>query len=126
MSDVVLCRKDTGEPSNVQPVCACCGTEELGRWTKVPLSAFEGCWVKKLFTWGRHSERMWVAVNGFSNGVLTGRLDNEPSTIPRTLLRAGDPVTVRRKEIYAVACSHDGGFDPISIEMFMKRLKRRK
>jgi uncharacterized protein YegJ (DUF2314 family) len=54
---------------------------------------FVGKLVKKLFT----EEHMWVFIDGFTDNVLTGTLENEP--ILMMCLKMGDRVEVRLNEI---------------------------
>jgi len=54
---------------------------------------FVGKLVKKLFT----EEHMWVFIDGFTDDVLTGTLENEPLLM--TCLNMGDRVVVRLNEI---------------------------
>jgi uncharacterized protein YegJ (DUF2314 family) len=54
---------------------------------------FVGKLVKKLFT----EEHMWVFIDGFTDDVLTGTLENEP--ILMMCLKMGDRVEVRLNEI---------------------------
>jgi uncharacterized protein YegJ (DUF2314 family) len=54
---------------------------------------FVGKLVKKLFT----REHMWVFIDGFTDDVLTGTLENEPLLMMP--LKGGDRIEVRLNEI---------------------------
>ena len=53
---------------------------------------------KLRFLQNGNSERMWVIVDGFSNGVYTGILDNDPVLIVG--LKAGDHITFEQRNVF--------------------------
>jgi hypothetical protein len=56
---------------------------------------------------GRHydAERMWVTVETIENGIVVGKLDNEPYDMP--LLKLGDPVRIPLTHV--ISCTYAQG-----------------
>lgn len=43
------------------------------------------------------SEHIWVSVKSYSNGVFSGKLDNDPLNLPG--MHLGDPIDVKKEDI---------------------------